>query len=118
MDDEEKITVTLSDGGVQYQAQLPATVPVLEGDGKIVSVSTKKIIEKTADVLAVFEVAMKGAVDRLSALVPGGPNGPSFKLDEITVGLNVSAEAGVIIAGVGAEANLSLKFARVGGATA
>ena len=63
-------------------------------------------------VVTAIEAVSKSAMEKASQIVSGGPDGPSFKLEEIVVGLNVSVEAGVVVAGIGAEGNLELRFSR------
>lgn len=109
---EEKFDIVLSSGGVQTVVQIPAYLQAVDNNGQIVNISTKKITDKLTAVVATVEAVSKSAMERASKIVSGGPDGHSFRLDEIVVGLNVSVEAGVVVTGVGAEANLELRFSR------
>lgn len=110
MDIDNKITVTFSDGGVQAQEEILANLDVMGPNGQIKSVSTEKIREELSEFVKVLQVVAIEAVGKIKNIVPGGP---PFQLGEITVGLNVGAEAGVIFAKGTADANLELKFVRV-----
>ena len=109
---EEMIDIVFSDGGYQSKVQIPANLQAVDKSGEIVNISTKKIAEKLTLVVATIQTVSKFAMDKANEIVSGGPDGPSFRLDEIVVGLNVSVEAGVVVAGVGAEGNLELRFSR------
>ncbi|WP_142280110.1 MULTISPECIES: CU044_2847 family protein [Mycobacterium] len=54
---------------------------------------------------------IQGQLDSLLASLPNPKDGP-FRLNEVEVGLSISAEGGIGIATVGGEISLSLTFAR------
>jgi hypothetical protein len=84
---------------------------VLDDDSKG---AVDKAVGRLADV---DEGKVRAALQRLYRLLPdedaAGRRAPRWRMEEVTMSLEISAEAGVVVAGVGATSSIEVVFRRV-----
>lgn len=104
------------------EAELPAStiepdryLQIIDSRGEIVNVSIEKIKERLAQVVASIEDVAERAAAAGKNIANKVSKAP-FDLEEITVGLSIKVEAGLVVVGVGGDVNLELKFVRAKGA--
>lgn len=110
-------------GGIPLQVVSTPTAPlgstvtpenymqIVGSRGEIVNISIKEIEKRLTQVIqSIGNMAQGFAASGVNIAKKIG--GAPFELDQITVGISIKLEAGLIVVGVGGDSNLELKFVR------